>query len=560
MRFAYSFILLLFSGYVMAGPCVKTGSICVDPPAPATSLTKTINGLAVTKNCWKYQDTYTCEDAAIDNCSALGGAGCYQHGTPTCTSTAFDGTCLSSTNTMRCDNEQTPMPAGATFAGEFKYIKSDTITNNCQSKEGDATCSLDSEVCVEPAETRIINGLAVTKECWKWERTYTCAGAMDTSECADIQADPTCILDTSICTYLNPDTNLCEVFENKYKCKDGEDGTQTITDCDGQITCVGSYCFNTGSPADEDFSRATTMMEAARQAGIYDQNGIFGGEKGTCHKKSTIGISASCCKVTDPGESANSERYGNLISQAGIGGTIIKNAYRFMGSHYVHDFLFSSTLAPDSLLNSMYGAAGGSAFTPGITYYGVTVSLAPVAGGGYTLGYSFNPYLLAAQLAIQFLITAFQCEMDSEEQMLSLRRGAGLCHFVGSWSEKSSFGLKKTTYQTYCCFNSKLAMIINQQGRAQLGKSWGSAKVPNCGGFTEEELNLINFDNIDFSAFYKEIDEAAKKQTMNQSNLQSIVQDNVNCVAEDNGYDRSTNANCNRDYKPGVVRDAPVLY
>lgn len=39
------------------------------------------------------------------------------------------------------------------------------------------------------------------------------------------------------------------------------------------------------------------MMEASREAGIYDLKGIFGGDKGTCHKDTTVGINSSCCDV-----------------------------------------------------------------------------------------------------------------------------------------------------------------------------------------------------------------------------------------------------------------------
>jgi conjugal transfer mating pair stabilization protein TraN len=38
------------------GTCRKTGSICIDGPS-----TKTINGVPTTKDCWQFQDTYTCD-------------------------------------------------------------------------------------------------------------------------------------------------------------------------------------------------------------------------------------------------------------------------------------------------------------------------------------------------------------------------------------------------------------------------------------------------------------------------------------------------------------------
>lgn len=101
-----------------------------------------------------------------------------------------------------------------------------------------------------------------------------------------------------------------------------------------------------------------------------------------------------------------------------------------MGSTYVHDFLFANSLVPEALLNKTFGIMGGSSFALGVTYYGVTVNFA-VVNGSLKMGYSFNPWLMAAQLALTFIMDVVNCEMSEEEQLLSLRRGSGLCHFVG---------------------------------------------------------------------------------------------------------------------------------
>jgi|GEM_PF-6432636 len=62
----------------------------------------------------------------------------------------------------------------------------------------------------------------------------------------------------------------------------------------------------------------------------------------------------------------------------------------------------------------------------------------------------------------------------------------------------------------WCCFPSKLGRIVQEQGRAQLGKSWGSAKHPDCSGFTIEELGLLKFDEMDLSEFLSDINPTEK--------------------------------------------------
>lgn len=50
-----------------------------------------------------------------------------------------------------------------------------------------------------------------------------------------------------------------------------------------------------------------------------------------------------------------------------------------------------------------------------------------------------------------------------------------------------------------------LARLINEQGRIQVGKGWGSAQSPDCSGFTIAQLQSLDFSAMDLSAFYASI-------------------------------------------------------
>ncbi|HIF0232783.1 TPA: type-F conjugative transfer system mating-pair stabilization protein TraN [Legionella pneumophila] len=64
----------------------------------------------------------------------------------------------------------------------------------------------------------------------------------------------------------------------------------------------------------------------------------------------------------------------------------------------------------------------------------------------------------------------------------------------------------KEYHQTFCVFQSKLARIVQEQGRRnQLHISFGKGKHSNCSGITPEQLQLIHFEGIDFSEVYEEI-------------------------------------------------------
>jgi len=118
-----------------------------------------------------------------------------------------------------------------------------------------------------------------------------------------------------------------------------------------------------------------------------------------------------------------------------------------------------------------------------------------------------------------------QC--SSNEQRLALSRKGGLCHYVGSYcSNRNLFGCTSRK-ETHCCFKSKLARIIHEQGRIQLGIGWGwgSAQNPNCDGITIEQLQSLDFSQIDFSEFYA--DAMDKATSPGSGELQGIIENYI---------------------------------
>ena len=61
------------------------------------------------------------------------------------------------------------------------------------------------------------------------------------------------------------------------------------------------------------------------------------------------------------------------------------------------------------------------------------------------------------------------------------------------------------TTESYCCFNSRLSRIINEQGRGQLGKGWGGPENPDCSGLTITQLQALDFSRMNLAEFYAEI-------------------------------------------------------
>ena len=91
-----------------------------------------------------------------------------------------------------------------------------------------------------------------------------------------------------------------------------------------------------------------------------------------------------------------------------------------------------------------------------------------------------------------------------EEKGLALKRDKGLCHMIGTYCETresiTKICLVKRT--NFCCFNSKLARIFHEQGRAQLNIDWGSSESPNCRPLTLEELTKLDYSKFDMEELF----------------------------------------------------------
>lgn len=118
-----------------------------------------------------------------------------------------------------------------------------------------------------------------------------------------------------------------------------------------------------------------------------------------------------------------------------------------------------------------------------------------------------------------------------DEKKLAKLNNQSRCHYVGEYcSKKIKFIGCVQHKKSYCCFNSKLARIINEQGRVQLSKGWGGANSPDCKGFTPEEFQKLDFSKIDMSEFFGDLQKNFNVNfVQNQQNfIQSRITNNMN--------------------------------
>ena len=99
---------------------------------------------------------------------------------------------------------------------------------------------------------------------------------------------------------------------------------------------------------------------------------------------------------------------------------------------------------------------------------------------------------------------------NTEEKALAEAKKRKLSIYVGAYCAHKVLGVCIEKKEGYCQFDSKLAKIVQDQGRrGQLGIGFGSGSSPDCRGLTVPELQRLNFDNINFADFYDDLENGA---------------------------------------------------
>jgi conjugal transfer mating pair stabilization protein TraN len=376
---------------------------------------------------------------------------------------------------------------------QTSHTATDRWDDQCPTLVGGGRCSVNSAaVCADGPSTKVIDGVAITRDCWQYGSTMSCSSGLPPDQCAPLVAQG-CTATGSTCRRTNAATGVCEVFEDSFSCPAPAGTVTSASNCPSNVFCFQGSCFDIASPNDADFGRSMSMLEAAREAGVYldtDRMQVFKGEQNRCRDR----LLKNCCY---------SDGSGAGMTNQSIFGT---------GSRLVYDILMNSENR-QFIYQGMSALLLGGGFSGTFTSYGVTIAVngaALPAGSvavysGQSIVVAFDPWSLVIAVVIYIILSMMSC--NEEEGKLAMKEGARLCHTIGTWCS-SCFRvlgscvscIEHTTSK--CCFNSMLARIVNEQGRAQIGKGWGGAQSPDCSGFTVAQLQLLDFARMDLTEFY----------------------------------------------------------
>ncbi|MES1942302.1 conjugal transfer mating pair stabilization protein TraN [Salinisphaera sp. T5B8] len=430
-----------------------------------------------------------------------------------------------------------PFEGGSSFCNEYK------VTADCNFNKGKMECWTDAQG-VEQCPT---NEGDQTNSCQKYEDDPNC-GFVSTQCVKGAKGE------TGNC-YVHDETWDCG-----YDADVPTINKETKYECAGPIRCIGEECGTENSSTSNDFARAAAALQVAESirgdascrevdtSGVIDCK-IFQGESMEC--KTAVGGYVDCCETPD---NVSMGDYLNLMfnahkamttSMAGQGAVAgawetLRTPYQTGWNHVTSawdsvkggfssawDSLTGSTQAATTEIgkkgviagfkqkfmektvqwtadafgpqaaNALFVSAGKAGAGPAVdaatgqVNAGGQLQLGGVAGnllGGVMLAYTIYSM---TKLLIQII---WACE--PEEFELGAKRELKSCHYTGSYCASKVLGVCVEKRQSYCCFNSPLSRIIQEQARGQLGIGWGDEEDPDCRPLTTNQLNEIDWERV----------------------------------------------------------------
>jgi hypothetical protein len=77
--------------------------------------------------------------------------------------------------------------------------------------------------------------------------------------------------------------------------------------------------------------------------------------------------------------------------------------------------------------------------------------------------------------------------------------------------------------KAYCCFNTPLARILNEQIRPQLGRGWGEDDDPDCSGIAVEDFERIDWERVNLDEWLAILAETGNYPPLEDLDLEELT-------------------------------------
>jgi len=376
--------------------------------------------------------------------------------------------------------------------------------------------------------------------------------------CAPLAQNPACGYAGEQCVAgaIDPATGSCTSWQDTYDCGTDQQviGGSVLTSstiCGGALRCMGTECITHELETNPDFGKTAGSLSVLN--GMQMDSGcktdtanceIFKGKQYTC--KTALGGYVDCCTTPKLGVSMSdyidlAYSTWRVADRTGLLSTIssetrgvwqpvsngVSSAYDAMMQPFTsgteslacegggvidqvsmaiagigRDIAMKATqwavdVFGKNAVSSLVEFTSDTVVSGGVETTTVTsVSGLTELASGLMTGVAIAGLVYAVlNILVQII---FACEQ--EEFDLGYKREMKMCHEVGTFCATKVLGLCIEQKDSYCCFNSPLGRIIQEQSRLQLpARQWGEAKTPDCGGLTVGDIQKVDFNKVDLT-------------------------------------------------------------
>ena len=424
----------------------------------------------------------------------------------------------------------------------------DGISRTCSRAEYSATCDFDGTNA--PCWTDGFGGVHCPNQVTG--QADTCK-ALEQRGCAFIRSD--CVEGAN-----GSSTGICWLYKDVYDCGTSITvpvlQSASARYCAGPVRCMGEECVEVSRAKSPDFLRAAAALNTVQQmamdkdcavANDLSTCTVFKGQGGTCKTVGALVTSIDCCnapKSVGLGQyldlmtrvsqvdnavmrldAANAVRGSWEVLRTPVADTLnaVKNTvastadsitggYSSVATDFLKDSLVGqfSNMAMEQVAtwvgetfgstagNLIFSSGGSAAFSQsGALNPGVTGSTLQVGGGGAMIGSLLNAVMVAYavyQILVVIVQLIWQCEQKEYE--LAAKKSLRSCTYLGSYCNTKVFGACMEERESYCCYSSPLARILQEQIRPQLGMPYGDIKQPDCSGIPVNRLAEVDWNRV----------------------------------------------------------------
>ncbi|ECT7562163.1 conjugal transfer mating pair stabilization protein TraN [Salmonella enterica subsp. enterica serovar Cerro] len=403
------------------------------------------------------------------------------------------------------------------------------------------------------------------------------------NSCTEFENNPQCGFISSKCVDgAEGASGTCYVHEDTYDC--GTDVAvptlekETEYQCGGPIRCMGDDCLDVTKTQSADFARATALLNAAQfmtqdmsctgldgdKNPTGDENVIcsaFAGEAGEC--KIAVGGVSDCCEK--PSNISLADYLNLIMAVPKLDGAImalgseanpsaIKGAYQILREpvlegwtevtkpfasyienmsgavdsfyqpveQFVDELIDQLTEQVKEVMADVMKSLGQDAATQEAAAGGAgklaQESLMESAATWLSTAMTIYTVYVVAMVMIQMI---YKCE--EEEFTMNAKRALKNCSYVGSYCKSKVLGACVEKREAYCCFNSPLSRIVQEQVRPQLGMDFGNAENPQCGGIPLDKIAEIDWSKVNLDEWLGILQQNGKFPDPSSLNLDSLT-------------------------------------